>query len=127
LKIIIGKKKKVSVKTDSQQEKSDKKGIETDAINSHLKRQAITDLAAVSGGKVVDVSLSHCTIELCAESDKIDAFIHMLKPFGIIEAVRSGVMAIAKSSMDSIHSVESEEESNHLEHQAVDETQLPPG
>jgi acetolactate synthase-1/3 small subunit len=56
-----------------------------------VHRQAITDLAQVFGGEVVDVSLEAVIIQLTAKPSKIDAFVELLKPYGILEAARSGL------------------------------------
>jgi len=115
---------KVSVSPEDHKGKADPyHSTSTSAVDAHLKRQAITELTNLFGGKIIDVSLTQCAIELCSESHRVDSFIHMLKPFGILEASRSGVMAISKGSNDGRSLLpDIKEEQLH-----VDATQLPPG
>ena len=60
------------------------------------KRAELTELAALSGARVVGVKVKALTLELAAEHDKIDDFIELLKPFGILDVSRSGVITAAK-------------------------------
>lgn len=55
---------------------------------SHLR--ALTELARLFDGKVVDVSSDSVIIELCAKPSRINSFMKLLKPFGILEASRTG-------------------------------------
>jgi len=116
---------KVSASPEDQKGKADPyHPTPSSAVDAHLKRQAITELTNLFGGRIIDVNLTQCAIELCSESHRIDSFIHMLKPFGILEASRSGVMAISKASNDGgflLQEIKEEQE------QTVDATQLPPG
>lgn len=89
-------------------------------LNLAIQRQALIDLAKSFDGVVADVGFESITIQLCAKTSKIDCFINLLKPFGIIEVARSGAMAISRSQVD----VEPEEQE---EVATVDATQLPPG
>ena len=47
-------------------------------------------------GRVIDVTESAYTIELTGNGEKLDAFIDALRGAGIVEVVRSGVLAIAR-------------------------------
>lgn len=118
---------KVSVTPGDPKEADPYHFTPTHAVDAHLKRQAVTELTSLFGGKIVDLSLTHCTIELSDESRRVDGFIHMLKPFGIIEASRSGVMAIARSPFDGMVNRKKggSEEEEEVQPQ-VDVSQLPP-
>lgn len=48
--------------------------------------------------KIIDYSTTSLGIEVTGSSDKIDAFIEMIRPVGIIESCRSGVIALSKGS-----------------------------
>lgn len=48
-------------------------------------------------GRVVDMGRSNLTIELTGDEDKINAFIRTMRPYGILELVRTGKIAIARS------------------------------
>ncbi len=45
-------------------------------------------------GKVVDFSLDTITVEITGDENKINAFIEIMKDFGIKEVVRTGIVAI---------------------------------
>ncbi|CAG8674526.1 12675_t:CDS:2, partial [Ambispora leptoticha] len=91
--------------------------------NSHL--HALNDLAKLFGGKLVDVSSHSIVIELSAKPIRIDAFLKLVKPFGILEAARSGMMALPRTP---IHDrSEPEDLLEDEEDEGVDATMLPPG
>lgn len=58
------------------------------AKNLHLS--AIKTLVDQFGGRVVDVSESSCIVEVTAKSSRVDAFLALMRPFGVLEAARSG-------------------------------------
>ncbi len=47
-------------------------------------------------GNVIDVSKRSVTIEITGADDKIEAFERMIRPFGLIEMVRTGEIAISR-------------------------------
>ncbi len=57
---------------------------------SVLQRQAIMDLVKIFNGRVVDASVDSLVVELSAKPERVDAFLRLLKPYGILEASRSG-------------------------------------
>ena len=52
--------------------------------------------ADIFRGKIVDVSKRSVTIEITGTDDKIEAFERMFRPFGLIEMVRTGEIAISR-------------------------------
>ena len=52
--------------------------------------QSINVLAAQFGGKIVDVSENSVIVELAGKSSRMNAFLSLLKPFGILESARTG-------------------------------------
>jgi len=48
-------------------------------------------------GRVVDMGRSNVTIELTGDTEKIDAFVRTMRPYGLLELVRTGKVAIARS------------------------------
>jgi acetolactate synthase-1/3 small subunit len=48
--------------------------------------------------KVVDVSLGHATVEVTGSEGKVDALIELLRPYGITEVVRTGLIAVGRES-----------------------------
>ncbi|MHA6251535.1 acetolactate synthase small subunit [Oceanobacillus sp. CAU 1775] len=57
-------------------------------------------------GTVVDISRETMTIQVTGKTDKIDAFISLLKPYGIKEIARTGVTALLRGQQASQQLVE---------------------
>ena len=56
----------------------------------------IMQLADIFRGRTIDVSNRTATVEITGTRDKIEAFERMVRPFGLIEMVRTGEIAIAR-------------------------------
>lgn len=67
-----------------------------DADNPHAKRQDIITVADLFRAKVVDVADDRLMIELSGTEDKLEAFIDLIQPFGIIELARTGIIAMPR-------------------------------
>ncbi len=61
------------------------------------KRSEIRELAEIFRGRIVDVSHNELMIEVSGQERKVEAFIEMMRPFGILELVRTGRIAMARS------------------------------
>ena len=59
-------------------------------------RGQIMQFADIFRGKVIDVSKRSITVELTGTDEKIEAFEHAIRPFGLIEMVRTGEIAISR-------------------------------
>jgi len=59
-------------------------------------RSEITQLVEIFRAKIVDVSEKSFTLEITGTADKVNAFIELLRPFGIRELIRTGTVAIAR-------------------------------
>jgi len=59
-------------------------------------RTEILELVNIFRGQVVDVSREHMMIEISGKESKIEAFIDTMRPFGIIEMVRTGRIAMLR-------------------------------
>ena len=53
-------------------------------------------IADIFRARVVDSSNSSLVFEITGESEKIDAFINLMQPFGLIEICRTGVAAMSR-------------------------------
>lgn len=62
------------------------------------KRVESLRLADVFRAKVVDSSTESFVFEITGSSDKVNAFIEILRPLGLVEISRTGVVAIARGS-----------------------------
>ena len=60
------------------------------------KRSEVKELAEIFRGRIVDVSVEHVIIEISGTESKIEAFIDMIRPFGILELVRTGRIALLR-------------------------------
>ena len=60
------------------------------------KRSEIIELVNIFRGKIVDLSIDSMIIEISGQEKKIESFIDVLRPFGIIELVRTGRVAMTR-------------------------------
>ena len=61
------------------------------------QRSEVIEIANIFRAKVVDVSAGAMILEVTGSEDKVEAFIDMMRTFGIKELVRTGEIAIARS------------------------------
>lgn len=59
-------------------------------------RREIMELAEIFRARIVDTSPKSLTVEMTGDPHKINAFLDLLKPFGIKELVRTGRVAMAR-------------------------------
>jgi acetolactate synthase-1/3 small subunit len=60
------------------------------------KRVEISLLVEMFRGRVVDIGLDTLMVEISGREDKIDAFIELMRPSGIIELARTGRIALVR-------------------------------
>ncbi|MCI9186436.1 MAG: acetolactate synthase small subunit [Oscillospiraceae bacterium] len=66
-------------------------------VNATTKtRQDIMTICEIMGAKVSDISPTSMTLELSDTPERVDTFESMLRPFSILEVVRTGVIALQK-------------------------------
>ena len=65
------------------------------------KRSEIVELTQVFRGRIVDVAPEQVMIEISGPERKIEAFIDMMRPFGITELVRTGRIAMVRGTQRS--------------------------
>jgi len=61
-------------------------------------RSQIVDTVALFRGKAVDVGPDSLTVEATGSAEKLEALLEMLRPFGIIELVQSGQVALGRGA-----------------------------
>jgi acetolactate synthase I/III small subunit len=61
-----------------------------------VQRGELMQIAEIFRGKVVDVTKRAVILEVTGTTDKIAAFESMVRPFGLIEMMRTGEIAIAR-------------------------------
>ena len=59
-------------------------------------RAQVMQFTDIFRGKVIDVSKRSVTIEVTGTDDKIEAFERMVRPFGLVEMMRTGEIAISR-------------------------------
>ncbi|MDD5686290.1 MAG: acetolactate synthase small subunit [Elusimicrobia bacterium] len=59
-------------------------------------RNEILQIVDIFRAKIVDVSTNVLIIEMTGDEEKIQALLNMLKPFGIKEMARTGIIAMAR-------------------------------
>jgi acetolactate synthase-1/3 small subunit len=57
-------------------------------------------LSEVFGARVVDVGPELMILEFAGPADKIDGLIEVLQPYGVVEMVRTGAIAMTRGAED---------------------------
>jgi len=65
-------------------------------------RSEIKELVDIFRAKIVDVSSQHFMIEISGQENKVVAFIEAMRPFGILEMVRTGRIAMLRTGTISV-------------------------
>jgi acetolactate synthase-1/3 small subunit len=63
-------------------------------------RAELMEIVDIFRAKIVDVGRKEMTVEITGKDNKIQAFIELIKPFGIVEIVRTGKIAIARNKQE---------------------------
>jgi acetolactate synthase-1/3 small subunit len=70
-------------------------------IKVHMKpgqRAEIRELTDIFRGRIVDVSPDQMTVEIAGQEKKIEAFIDLMRPNGILELARTGRIALIRGT-----------------------------
>jgi acetolactate synthase-1/3 small subunit len=62
------------------------------------RRSEIRELVEIFRGRIVDVASEMMMIEISGQERKIESFIELMRPFGILELVRTGRIAMVRGS-----------------------------
>lgn len=65
-------------------------------VHTPGSKSDVINYANVFRAQVVDVSPESLMVEITGDSDKIDAFIKLMKPFGVKEVARTGITALLR-------------------------------
>jgi acetolactate synthase I/III small subunit len=60
------------------------------------KRTEVMQVAEIFKAKIVDVDKRVMTLRVVGDASKLEAFRDLLKPFGVLEVVRTGTIAIGR-------------------------------
>ncbi|HTV60214.1 MAG TPA: acetolactate synthase small subunit [Verrucomicrobiae bacterium] len=61
-------------------------------------RPHVMDLVNVFRGRIVDVAPESLIIEITGGEDKVDGLLEVLRPYGVLEMVRTGIVAMRRGS-----------------------------
>lgn len=73
---------------------------------SNTSRTEVRELTDIFRGRIVDVSPEHVMIEISGTESKINAFIDVMRPFGILELVRTGRIALLRAKQPELEGIE---------------------
>jgi acetolactate synthase-1/3 small subunit len=79
------------------------------------KRSEIRELVEIFRAKIVDVGPTELMIEISGREIKIEAFIQRMRPYGILELVRTGRIAMVRGKNRQPHTEEEAEEQDQLQ------------
>ncbi len=88
----------IKVKTLEQKEFLARELILIKISVSAEKRAEIMTIAEITGAEIVDLSMTTMTLQLADTYPHIQRFEEIIRPYGIIEEVRTGTIAIQKGS-----------------------------
>jgi acetolactate synthase I/III small subunit len=77
---------------------------------THEARSHVLELASVFRARVVDVAPESLTIEITGAEDKIDGLLEVLRPYGVLEMVRTGIVAMRRGKSTANVSTDSEDQ-----------------
>jgi len=67
-------------------------------VGTGQNRTEALRLADAFRARVVDATIESFVFEMTGQTDKLDAFIEVLRPLGLAEVSRTGIAAIARGS-----------------------------
>ncbi|MBI2390448.1 MAG: acetolactate synthase small subunit [Deltaproteobacteria bacterium] len=68
-------------------------------------RPHVLQLAEVFRARTVDVGSETVTLEITGTTDKIDGLVDVLRPYGIVEMVRTGLIAMRRGNSEVVREV----------------------
>lgn len=83
---------------------TDKRSVERELVMIKVRadvnvRAEIVQIVDIFRARIVDIGRTSLIIEVTGDSGKIDAIVESLKPFGIIELVRTGIIAMVRGEI----------------------------
>ncbi|MBQ8005302.1 MAG: acetolactate synthase small subunit [Clostridia bacterium] len=66
--------------------------------NNRETRSDVLDATNVYRAKVIDYTASELCIEITGDPTKIDAFVKLMEPYGILEMCRTGIVALERGA-----------------------------
>ncbi|MGD0833226.1 MAG: acetolactate synthase small subunit [Candidatus Dormibacteria bacterium] len=72
------------------------------------RRTEIIDTVEIFRGRIVDVGASSLIVEISGSTEKIENFVELMRPYGIMEMARSGAVALVRGDQARIRIVDYE-------------------
>jgi acetolactate synthase-1/3 small subunit len=72
-------------------------------VDGGSRRSEIMQLVDTFRARVVDVALDSLMVEVTGTEDKVDGLVDVLRPYGIVEMVRTGRVAMARGKSGNGH------------------------
>ena len=63
------------------------------------QRHEIAEIAGIFRGKIVDVGAKDVIVEISGQESKLEAFVNLIRPYGIKEMVRTGRIAMVRGAV----------------------------
>ncbi len=73
-------------------------------------RTEIKELTDIFRGRIVGVGPEHVMVEMSGQEKKVEAFIDAMRPFGIIELVRTGRIALTRGEESAVGGLDVEQQ-----------------
>lgn len=61
-------------------------------------RTQVVEISEIFKAKVIDVTVETLSVQLTGTRDKIEAFLSLVRPYGFVELVRTGITALERGS-----------------------------
>jgi acetolactate synthase-1/3 small subunit len=58
----------------------------------------VLDIINVFRGRIVDINSDSLIVEITGTEEKIDGLLEVLRPYGVLEMVRTGIVAMLRGS-----------------------------
>ena len=65
---------------------------------SSENRREVIQICDIFRARIIDVSAESLVVEITGEEEKLEHFTELVRPFGIVEMVRTGVIALGRGS-----------------------------
>ncbi|HVP63246.1 MAG TPA: acetolactate synthase small subunit [candidate division Zixibacteria bacterium] len=69
---------------------------------THDTRPHVLDIINVFRGRIVDINSDSLIVEITGTEEKIDGLLEVLRPYGVLEMVRTGIVAMRRGSKSSL-------------------------
>ena len=63
-------------------------------------RPEITQICDIFRGKIIDVSSDSLIVEVTGNESKVQAFLELIAPFGVLEQARTGTVSLRRGKLD---------------------------